>query len=206
MITKKFDELFDKYKDGDYILERRIKVKLKEIVACYEESDLDAQEFTNDIIDKFCEAIELIEELNDDYVEARFGNDGGVGSTNVQNYLPSNINNFAEPMRYKSGEELLDSFYECFLDKKSVSTMRDYVARVRTFACSQQYLPRLIESGELGINSSDTDPILFTYKNIEQILARFDTKNEKGETVKQKNNIRSALRLLNEFKKLELKK
>ena len=29
MITKKFDELFDKYKDGDYILERRIKVKLK---------------------------------------------------------------------------------------------------------------------------------------------------------------------------------
>ena len=44
------------------------------------------------------------------------------------------------------------------------------------------------------------NPVLFTYENLELILATFPTRDENGQIVKQRVNIRSALRKLNEFK------
>ena len=78
--------------------------------------------------------------------------------------------------------------------------MKDYAARIKTFAYSEQYLQSMIETGELGDLCVTADPVLFTYDNIELILARFNTKDDAGQSVKQRLNIRSALRMLNEFK------
>ena len=96
---------------------------------------------------------------------------------------------------------MLDDFYDYFIKTKTESTMKDYVARIKTFAYSGRYLDELLESGAIGFSTINDDPVLFTYKNIEIILARFNTKNTNGTSIKQRLNIRSALRMLNEFKK-----
>ncbi len=200
MITKKFDELFDKYKNSNYISERRIKLKLKEITACHEECTLEEQEFTNEIIDKFCELIALLEERNEEERQAlifKYDALGTLSSGNVENFVASPN----EHLRYSTGEELLTDFYNYFIKVKTESTMKDYVARVNTFAYSGKYLYEMLESGTLGVKTFDCDPILFTYQNIELIIAKFNTKDENGNSIKQRLNIRSALRMLNEFKK-----
>jgi hypothetical protein len=47
---------------------------------------------------------------------------------------------------------------------------------------------------------TDIDPVVFTYENIERILATFKTRDDQGNIIKQNVNLRSALRKLNEFK------
>ena len=66
MVTKKFDDFFNEFQNSSSTIDRKIKVKLKEIIACHEECTLEEKEFTNEIIDKFCELIDLIEERNND--------------------------------------------------------------------------------------------------------------------------------------------
>ena len=44
------------------------------------------------------------------------------------------------------------------------------------------------------------EPIVFIYNNLELIIAKMKTTDEEGKVVKQRLNIRSALRKLNEFK------
>ena len=217
MVTEKFDELYNKYANATYILDRAIKVKLKEIIVCQEECDPSEQVFTYQIIDKFCEVIELLEERNDEYCEALKFKCSGLEEnpgTNLNQFMafPNNQNTSREDsMHYNNPGKLLDDFYKRFVKKdppspdddgkKSPSTMNDYVARIKTFASSEQYLDEMLSSGVLGIREINTDPILFTYNNIELILARFNTKDENGVAIKQRNNIRSALRLLNDFKR-----
>lgn len=82
--------------------------------------------------------------------------------------------------------------------KKVNLTMKDYAARVKTFA--KRYLDAMLADGVLGCTELTEDRVLFTYRNIELILARFDTK-EDGQINKQKSNICSALRKLNQFKR-----
>lgn len=116
--------------------------------------------------------------------------------------------------RYHQASDLLRAFYNHFKKPAEVdyweidrvdagekrekvnATMKDYVARIQTFA--NKYLEEVFSADEVG----DTDPVLFVYENLEMILARFDTKDG-GEPNKQKVNIRSALRKLNEFKYAE---
>ena len=86
-------------------------------------------------------------------------------------------------------------------------TIFDYCNRIKTFAKKylheiypEECIPHVIH-GE-GADLYETyEPIVFIYNNLELILAKMKTTNEKGDTVKQRLNIRSALRKLNEFKR-----
>ena len=65
MVSPKFEELFKQYSDYTDTEGRRIKVKMKEIAACYDECNLEEREFVDDIIDKFCELIDRINDRNE---------------------------------------------------------------------------------------------------------------------------------------------
>ena len=86
------------------------------------------------------------------------------------------------------------------------SARHQYVNRIKTF--SKKYLheiypldtiPNVIH-GDGADEYESYEPIVFIYNNLEIILAKMKTTNESGETVKQRLNIRSALRKLNDFK------
>ena len=79
-------------------------------------------------------------------------------------------------------------------------TMKDYVARIYTFT-TPKYLGKLFPAETL----EGKDLVLFTYENLEWILAAFKTRDPQGEIIKQNVNIRSALRKLNEFKQSQIK-
>ena len=111
--------------------------------------------------------------------------------------LPKTRTDLPEEIPFSDPLQLLNSFYKYLLIKYKKSTAKDYTARVKTFADKYlQTIPRMWES----YRNHGGDTILFTYKYLELIIASFETKNEAGETNKQRNNIRSALRKLNEFK------
>lgn len=115
--------------------------------------------------------------------------------------------------QFRNGEELLRAFYNHYKDPGQVDyleigsaiesgrrdlvnpTMKDYAARINTFS-GPKYLGEMFTPQQMG----GMDPVLFTYENIELILATFKTRDDNGEIVKQRVNIRSALRRLNEFK------
>lgn len=102
----------------------------------------------------------------------------------------------AEQPQYPAIEQLSDLKYMEFN-----ITLKDYVARIRTFA--NRYLweiPNVRKMWDEECQIVYGDEILFTYKHIEYFLAAFNTKQENGEPDKQKVNIRSALRRLNQFK------
>ena len=232
MVSKKFDELFNKYRNATCIEDRRIKVKLKEIIACYDECGLEEQGFTSEIIDKFCELIDLLEDRNEEERQALiFKYDVSVNAANdnaSKNFVSCQGNNaFGGQKRYpfENDDALMVAFYNHFrneqkkklagektvyppierLDdlkemKKVNSTMKDYVARMKTFANSYMYeIPRIEE-----LWKEEPDQInatLFIYRHLELILASFNTRDEDGSINKQKGNIQSALRKLNEFKR-----
>ena len=218
MVTEKFNELRNQYADATDDVGLEIKLKLGEIIACQEVCTSIDRKFTFKLVDRFCELIELINERNGkvmDVLRYQRGDLEEIPYKTLDQYraYANNPNFSQEDSSYEDSDELLDDFYNRFAKKdddkesssddgkKSSSTMRDYVARIKTFAYSVQYLPQMLASGELGIRERNTNPILFTYNNIELILARFNTKDENGVAIKQRNNIRSALRLLNDFKR-----
>ena len=91
--------------------------------------------------------------------------------------------------------------------KKLVNlTIYDYVNRIRTFA--NKYLKEIypdeviphVMHNDPSEHCESFEPIVFIYNNLELIIAKMKTTNENGEVVKQRLNIRSALRKLNEFK------
>ena len=118
-----------------------------------------------------------------------------------------------QTMHFESNRDLARAFYTAYKEPEQVDyldigealyqgrkdlvnpTMKDYVARIYTFA-GPKYLGQMFRGEEL----QGMDPVLFTFENIERILATFKTRDEEGQIVKQRVNIRSALRKLNEFK------
>lgn len=119
--------------------------------------------------------------------------------------------------RYPSAHDLMRDFYNHYkkpehVDYDEISaaleagrkhlvnpTIKDYVARIYTFT-TPKYLGKLYPQQAL----EGLDPVLFTYENIEQILATFKTRDPQGEIIKQNVNIRSALRKLNDFKQSQV--
>ena len=117
------------------------------------------------------------------------------------------------PAPYESADSLLRDFYNHYKKPEQVDyssipdaldqdrkdlvnlTIKDYISRICTFTTAK-YLGKMVDPQIL----SETDPILYTYDNIEWILAAFQTRNDRGEILRQNVNIRSALRKLNEFK------
>ncbi len=198
---KELDDLLKDYNDVASREDRRIKLKLNEIVACYDECTVEEREFADEIVRKFCDLFELLKNQNNDcrqVADSGYEKLCGITEGNSERFI--SYQNKEDYVSFDDPEELLVEFYNHFIKKKSASTMKDYVARIRTFAYSERYLDKMLRSGELGISEIYIDPVLFTYENIEIILARFNTKDENGVSIKQKNNIRSALRMLNEFK------
>jgi len=120
------------------------------------------------------------------------------------------------PARYPTAQDLMRDFYNAYRKQGQVDyreidtalergrkdlvnpTMKDYVARIYTFS-GPKYLGKMFDPQVLdGI-----DPVLFAYENIELILATFQTRDARGEIIKQNVNLRSALRKLNEFKQAQ---
>ena len=212
--AQEFGDILNKYKDATSRSERRIKLKLSEIDSCYRECSVEEREFADDIIQKFCELIKLLDEENDDERQALIYKYEGMMEQNGW------VTCQKEAMPYETSDMLLGAFYDRFKnpeelpyaqisqmsvkDRKGLanSTLIDYVARIGTFVNSYLWdMPRVAELWSQESINTQLDPVLFTYSHLELILASFDTKDERGQPVKQKVNIRSALRKLNEFKR-----
>ena len=173
----------------------QIRQHLSTIASLLKESE---SKQAHDIVTTFCHIIDVLQDQQEHQVETLTCAIEQARACPIQ-YVPAPRQ---EQTRcpYEDPQDMLEEFYRHFVEKKSPSTMNDYVSRIKTFAHSPQYLGDMLESGELGVRELDNDPVMFTYEHIEQILARFPTKDEEGATIRQRNNIRSALRMLNQFK------
>lgn len=188
---KEFESLRKEYQNAITREERRIKLKLDEIAACYGECTAKEREFADDITRKFCELIKILDIKHEAEKKESFKHN--------KQFLES-AKEYSGFIPFDSSDALLKSFYNRFKDEKSESTLKDYVARIKTFVNVYLWnVPGIIEIWHRENDQKRMDDVLFTYKYLEYILARFDTKEE-GVSNKQKNNIRSALRKLNEFK------
>ncbi len=204
ILLEELDKLVNEYKNATTRTDRLIKRRLEAIVNCYEECTLEEREFADDITIEFCRLISIIKEqhqkeLSDIGVRSNF-----VSDNSTLCYTPLNAYNQSDKQNIESSQicakELLDEFYDHFNGRIGKTTLKDYVARINTFAYSDKYLAQMIRNGDLGVREITIDPVIFTYINIELIIARFNTKDENGNSVKQKLNIRSALKKFNEFK------
>lgn len=192
-ITVKFDKLLQRYQQAE---DRRVRIKLKEIALCMEECSLEERQFLGDVIDKFCDLIDLLEDGRET---------APCGTCGVGDLLSFRSAFSSRPA--DSSEELLNRFSGYLLDFGGTrpSTATDYVNRVKTFVrLYLQEIPRvqplLREARE---REGDFDPILFTYQHLEFILANFETKEDVfGNRCinRQKSNLKSALKKFNEFK------
>lgn len=229
-----FDNLLREYAEPVTREEKLIKHKLDSIVALYDSCGVEERQFADEITLEFSRIIALLKnqhrqelmELSEKYQEL------GNGQENISTaYIPLHIQ--AGDDTYEYDYEVLADFYDHFKrpgdDQLSYwqiegyefeseehrralvnLTMIDYCNRIKTFAKKYLYeiypedsIPRVIHD-EYADDYETYEPIVFTYNNLELILAKMKTTNENGETVKQRLNIRSALRKLNEFKQKKM--
>lgn len=215
-----FDNLLSQYKNATSREDKLIKHRLDSIVALYDSCELKEREFVDEITLEFSriitllknqhrkQIIELTEKLDNQYMTTAHLNDDSV---------------------FKKDCEVLGAFYDYFKGdyplcywqiseyefkdneekKKLVNlTIYDYVNRIKTFANKyleeiypNDVIPRVMHD-EPGEPFETYQPIVFIYNNLELIIAKMKTTNKNGEVVKQRLNIRSALRKLNEFKQV----
>ena len=170
--------------------DRFIRHSLEQIADLHRKCDKSEYYYADAITRNFCRVIELLEQKQETSGQPR-----------------------AEQLPFCNGDELIGAFYNHFKSPEQVDywdidralyngqqalvspTLKDYAARIRTF-CSPKYLGEMFTASQL----QDRDPVLFTFENLELILATFRTRDALGNIVKQRVNIRSALRKLNEFK------
>ncbi len=197
--VSELENLINEYKNAQSREDRLIKRRVDAIAACYAECNLDEREFADEIIVEFCRLISLLKEQHakeKENIIAEYEEIYSIPEPASSNYIAFR----EEPSHYQKSSDLLDDFYNHFREEKTESTLKDYVARIYTFA--NRYLHELFSSEEIA-NSNSPDDIIFIYNNLEIIIARFNTKDENGKPAKQRVNIRSALRKLNDFKKME---
>ena len=209
MYHRELEQLIQEYRHAETGEDTLILRKLEAIRALCGDCKGDEMIFASEITGEFCRVIHLLREKQEKAVPVPPvppQTSGWIGQTREQ----------AVP--YRHGQELLAAFYDHFKDENELnyadvrnypfrdeaekkqkvnSTLMDYVARINTFA--NKYLCELFGMEEIYAAGA-FDDILFTYQHLELIIARFNTKNADGETVKKRLNIRSALRKLNEFK------
>lgn len=225
-----FDKLLNDYREPTTREDKLIKLKLDAIVALYDSCSGEEREFADEITLEFSRIIALLKnqhrqellELSQKY-QAR--SNGQEGSSMA--YISSNGQE--QSGTFEDDNEVLEAFYNYFkrsgenqLSYRQIEgyvfeseeerrakvnlTIWDYCNRIKTFAKKylyeiypEEYIPSVIH-GEDADDYETFEPIVFVYNNLEVILAKMKTTNENGETVKQRLNIRSALRKLNEFK------
>ena len=188
--------------------------------------DCDEREFafTDEIVSELCRIIYNMKKQSENAaVEAEKKLEALSERTTLTGFIGMTQSSGDRP-RFETAEELLVAFYNAYRNEqkrksdaektdypsierlsdltevKANYTIKDYVARINTFA--RRYMGELPRTMELWLaQPRKIDPAVFTFYNIELVLAEFDTKNEDGSINKQKSNIQSALRKLNEFKK-----
>lgn len=221
-----FDNLLSEYKNATSRVDKLIKHRLDSIVSLYDACDLKEREFADEITLEFSRIIALLKnqhrkqiiELTEKLEDIQ------LGKVNNQYMTTSHLN---DDSGYEYDYEVLGAFYDYFkgdyplyywqIDgykfkdaeerKQLVNlTIWDYVNRIRTFANKylqeiypDDVIPRVMHD-EPGEPCETFEPIVFIYNNLELIIAKMKTTDEEGKVVKQRLNIRSALRKLNEFK------
>ena len=203
-LGREFEELYDIFANSSEKEDRIIRKRLEYIIECYRESEPDEAEFAQEITEAFSSLILFLLERHEKELEE-------AQEAPVDFIAP--VYNWST-VRYEDAEELMCAFYNYYKKEHEVDyyrmreavregrkelvnpTMKDYVARIYTFG--KKYLGEMVNSQRLG----GMDPVLFIYEHIEWVLATFKTRNEEGEINKQRVNIRSALRKLNEFKQI----
>ena len=207
----------------EQIVIRKLQLIKAHLLDCGQEDFV----FADEIVSEFCRIIKNMKEQSEKTAaEAKKSLDARLDSGKVLNgFVPRyNEGDIPSSLNYDTAEELLVAFYNAFRNEqkrksdaektdypsierlsdltegKVNSTVKDYVARINTF--TRRYMRELPRTMELWLGQTrKIDPVVFTFLNIELILAEFETKNGDGSVNKQKSNIQSALRKLNEFKK-----
>ena len=174
-----------------------IRRTLEDVEKLLTECDSREYYYADMIVGHFCRVIDVLEKQHQKEQDRK----------PVLGYQPSVV------QYYQNHLDLVRAFYNHFKEPEQVdylyiadaleagrkdlvnSTLKDYVAKIYTFS-GPKYLGQMFGPQEIDW----VDPVLFTYENLEQILATFQTRGENGEIIKQRVNIRSALRKLNEFK------
>ena len=227
-----FSNLLREYREPSTREDKLIKHKLDAIVALYDSCSVEEREFADEITLEFSRIIALLKnrhrqemmELSQKCRELESRQEG-LSFVNIPLHRQDQGDD------YEYDYDVLAEFYDHFRrpgddqlfyyqiegyefeneeHRKALVnlTMWDYCNRIKTFAKKYLYeiypeesIPRVIH-GEDADDYETYEPIVFIYNNLELILAKMKTTNENGETVKQRLNIRSALRRLNEFKQI----
>ena len=190
-LVDEFEKIYSEYQNVTAPQDRKVRLKLKEIIASYEECGIEERDFIDDIIKKFCELIELFR--TEERVESALAREAGKANGAVYN---------DKQCPYASGDALLSDFLRYFTEQKGypVITIKDYASKIKTFCTDKnnEYL-----YGIFPRDSVEGDALLFTYNNIETIIDRFDIRDENGDKSRQRQNIRAALRKLCEFRRIK---
>lgn len=224
-----FDKLLREYGNPETREEKLIKHRLDSIVALYENCSVEEREFADEITLEFSRIIAILKsrhqkeifEITQKHGELQNEKDGFAASglsfqkcTNGPSYeydyevLEAFYDHFRKPEQLPYWELENFEFENDEQYKKLVNlTMRDYTARIKTFAnkylCEifpKNIIPNVIH-GENAEDYESYEPVVFVYNNLEVILAKFEISEGAGK--KQRLNIRSALRKLNEFKQAQ---
>lgn len=199
--------LLQKYEDVSSKEDLYIKKMLEDTVELFQLCDRNEYYYADMITRNLCRVIGVMEKQHNK--DKHLPEDHCKQSTVAAQFVA----NADRAMRFTCDQELARAFYNHFKTPEQVDyekiadalesgrrdlvnpTMKDYVARIYTFS-GPKYLGEMFSREALG----QIHPVLFTYQNIEYILATFQTRDSDGQIVKQRVNIRSALRKLNEFK------
>ena len=225
-----FDNLLNEYRDPITREDKLIKHKLDSIVALYDSCSVEEREFADEITLEFSRIIALLknkhrQELME--ISQKYQESGNRQAYPSEAYI--SLHRQSQVNTYEYDRDVLSDFYDYYkrpgdnqlsyyqIDgyefkseaerrEKVNLTMWDYCNRIKTFAKKYLYeiypeesIPHVIH-GDYADDYETPEPIVFVYNNLELIIAKMKTTNENGETVKQRLNIRSALRKLNEFK------
>ena len=223
-----FESLLEEHSNAETREDKLIKHKLDSIVALYNNCTLEEREFVDEITCEFVRIIKLLKKQHEKEMEnigEKYDNLLAQQAF-VQDISHKEQSKYIS--NYTSDMEVLSAFYEYFkgddrkLEYEKIGTCEfeneedrkqkvnltifDYCNRIKTFASKYLYEIFPAEDVVNYVRCDDGEVrkiygnIVFTYNNLEIILAKINTKNKDGKSVKQKVNMRSALRKLNKFK------
>lgn len=224
-----FSKVLLEYKTPVSREEKLIKHKLESVVSLYDNCSLEEREFADEIMLECARIIMLLNnkhkkevlalERRYDALKEQFGV--------TEDFLCRDLQ-LEQESEYQYDREVLEAFYDhCKGDfslsyweidshkfasaeerKKNVNlTIWDYCNRIKTFAYKYLYeiFPEDSIHGVIHGDEADDfesyENVVFVYNNIDTILKKFKTTDENGNSVKQRLNIRSALRKLKELKR-----
>ena len=224
-----FEDLLRTYEHAETKEDKLIQHKLQSIVALYTACGVEERAFVDEIMLEFSRVIALIQNQRK-RTTVQLAELQAAQTDSTEN---GSVVATSQEGRFSYDREVLEAFYDYFKGDYPLSfwqiegykfadnaqrkqlvnlTIWDYVNRIKTFANRylQELYPEdcipLVVHGERAEEYESFEPIVFIYEHLELIIAKMKTTNEDGETSKQRLNIRSALRKLNDFKQSRMAK